>query len=226
MKGGAGWIFFFPICFGINTQDEDSACTLPEQVSLRAIIYCPKTNLKLSSCSGPVPAAASGQAAASSPHLQRKQEPPAGVGGQGDLNPHIEVLLHLLPEAPFVCPGAQTHLGQDGDLFAQMPAHRKWIFCCSGAVSSVETTPKYFTRDAHRCPEHKNKLGSPAWHWVCCSWSVEGQLCFPAAVFASEVKLLKVLFPSSQRLDQNLFHIYFFIFMCFESWNGSFRKTF
>lgn len=36
---------------------------------------------------------------------------------------------------------------------------------CSGARSSIETTLKYFTRDAKRCPQHENQLGSPVWHW-------------------------------------------------------------
>lgn len=58
-----------------------------------------------------------------------KQSPgPAGAELQEYLDMHIVVLLHLLPELPDAhlgCPGAQTHLGQDGDLFPQMTGHRK-----------------------------------------------------------------------------------------------------
>lgn len=36
----------------------------------------------------------------------------------------------------------------------------------SGAMSSIETTLKYFSRDANRCPQHEIKLRSPVWHWV------------------------------------------------------------
>lgn len=106
--------------------------------------------------------------------------------------------------------------GSDGS-----SAGRCWdvwdVQCLPAFIPKIK--PKITGGDQEQCEGSGGKdlnLGKPSMALVL-SWLINGKSAWCEDASTLEVNLLKVLFPGSQRLDQNLFNIYFSVFMCFES---------